>query len=112
VIDICGESIEVYGFGSFFDGQASYRDIDLLLVHNDTSRESCEFAISCKEEIIRLHSGAHITMLSKGEEESISFIDEVRFVLLGEIVRRQMADDVINISSSIRRFVKILGKFT
>jgi len=65
--------IEIYGFGSFFNGSADYGDIDLLLVHEDRSKESCALAISCKRQLQAMLQNLHVTMLSKQAEQSFSF---------------------------------------
>lgn len=65
--------IEVYGFGSFFNGHTDYGDIDLLLVHDDRSKESCVLAIRCKRELQATLQNLHVTMLSKQAERSFSF---------------------------------------
>lgn len=77
--------VEVYGFGSFFTGDTDYGDIDLLLVHDDRSKESCALAISCKRELQAILQNLHVTMLSEQAERSFSFKLTAQTKYLGRI---------------------------
>ncbi|WP_153130805.1 hypothetical protein [Dechloromonas hortensis] len=105
--------IQVYGFGSFFDGSLSYGDIDLLIVHENLSAVSCRSAIMCKSEIINLYPCAHITILSVQEEESISFIAKSKATALGSICLETLDVDIEIIACAINsanaKRVKISG---
>ena len=67
---------KVYGFGSYFKGSEAFNDIDILIVHNSTSRKSCLDAISLKKGLIAKVGKASITMLSKSEEAELNFISK------------------------------------
>lgn len=66
--------VDVYGFGSYFNGGNQFSDIDIAIIHNDRTVESCEMAISCKRIFQHFNSKFHITMLSKEAEESFNFL--------------------------------------
>jgi len=74
----------VYGFGSYFKGAATFRDIDILVVHNSNSYESCLDAISLKRAIITTIDGVDVSMLSQSEEQNFNFIDKSQAFLLYE----------------------------
>ncbi|EHH2451565.1 hypothetical protein MPV89_004454 [Vibrio vulnificus] len=65
---------EVYGFGSFFKGALTFNDVDILIVHNSTSFESCKDAISLKKCLVARIDKLSVTMLSKSEESELDFI--------------------------------------
>ncbi|BFM15614.1 hypothetical protein R50073_17970 [Maricurvus nonylphenolicus] len=68
--------VKVYGFGSYFNGSKTFNDIDILIVHNSTSRKSCLEAISLKKGLMTRVVKASITMLSKSEEAELKFINK------------------------------------
>jgi hypothetical protein len=69
------QSIQLYGFGSFFSsGNSKYKDIDILIVHEAIDPESITFALRFKSIIMRCIPNAHLTVLSKGEEKELKFI--------------------------------------
>lgn len=100
----------IYGFGSAFvahDGNETIaQDVDLLIVHPSTHDASCQFAILCKRRLAACVAGAHITMLSAGEEQHYQFIRTARAVRLGAIRADHIADDLRTICTAI----PILGK--
>ena len=96
--------VEVYGFGSFFSGNADYSDIDLLLVHDDRSKESCALAISCKRELKAILKNLHVTMLSKQAEQSFSFTLTAQAKHLGRIDTFIDSRDIRKIVASIRAY--------
>lgn len=96
--------IEVYGFGSFFKGNTDYGDIDLLLVHEDRSKDSCALAISCKQELQAILQNLHITMLSKQAERSFSFKLTAQAKHLGCIDTLIGNQDIKKIVASIRAY--------
>ena len=96
--------IEVYGFGSFFNGNTDYDDIDLLLVHDDRSKESCALAISCKRQLQAMLQNLHVTMLSKQAERSFSFKITAQANHLGRIDTLIESRDVEKIVASIRAY--------
>lgn len=95
------EGIYVLGFGSFFDGKKNYGDIDILLLHKDLSKPSCINAIRCKNAIIELQPMAHVIVLSKQEERSLSFISKSRAIQIGEIHQPSRGLDIKNIISKL-----------
>ncbi|WP_423124574.1 hypothetical protein [Hydrosulfovibrio ferrireducens] len=97
--------VDVYGFGSFFNGSIEYSDIDLLLVHNDRSKESCALAISCKRELRSMLENLHITMLSKQAELSFSFVETARAQHLGRI-------EVVIDGQSIKKIVASIQAYS
>ncbi len=97
--------VDVYGFGSFFNGTADYSDIDLLLVHDDRSRESCALAISCKRELMVLLESIHVTMLSRQAELSFSFTLTAQAKHLGRIDTSIGSRDIGKIVASIRAYL-------
>lgn len=98
--------IEVYGFGSFFNGNGEYRDIDLLLVHEDRSKDSCMRAIKCKQELQSILKNLHITMLSKKAEEGFSFKSTSLAKLLGYVDIATINLDVVKITGLIDTYSK------
>lgn len=96
--------VEVYGFGSYFNGSTDYGDIDLLLVHNDRSKESCSLAISCKRELQAILQNLHITMLSKQAERSFSFKLTAQVKYLGRIDTLIESRDIKKILALIRAY--------
>ena len=101
----------IYGFGSAFvahDGNETIaQDVDLLIVHPSTHDASCQFAILCKRRLAACVAGAHITMLSAGEEQHYQFYSNGRVrCVLGAIRADHIADDLRTICTA----VPILGK--
>lgn len=66
--------VDVYGFGSYFNGDNQFSDIDIAIIHNNRAIESCALAIFCKRTIQHFSSKFHITMLSKEAENSFNFL--------------------------------------
>lgn len=79
------EVLKLYGFGSFFNIGKSTSDIDFVIIHRNTSRQSCEEAISLKQLILVKVPNADVTMLSDKEESEMNFIEISRAKLLGSI---------------------------
>lgn len=102
--------VTVYGFGSAFvahdETKTIAQDVDLLIVHAGTDAESCQFAIACKRRLAAYIAGAHITMLSDGEEQYCQFIRRTRAVRLGSIRADHIAYDLRTLSDAM----PILGK--
>lgn len=96
--------VEVYGFGSFFNGNIDYSDIDLLLVHDDRSKESCAHAIRCKRELKAILQNLHVTMLSKQAELSFSFTLTTQAKHLGRIDTFIDSRDIRKVAASIRAY--------
>jgi hypothetical protein len=54
------ESVEVYGFGSFFKkDRANAKDIDILLLHSSLRSSSLKFVKQCKSLNFLARSSAH-----------------------------------------------------
>lgn len=87
-------SVKVFGFGSFFLRRADARDIDLLVVHENTSSASCRFALKCRRELARLVHDAHVTLLAESEEIEKGFVQKSQARLLGCIAESNLASDI------------------
>jgi len=72
----------IYGFGSYFHSQRSFNDIDLLIVHEDVSVESCKRALMAKHFLSHNVSHSNITILSRMEEAQLGFLKIANAVLL------------------------------
>ena len=79
------EVLYLYGFGSFFNVGKATSDIDLLIIHKDISKKSCEEAIELKKLILAKVPNADVTMLSDKEESEMNFKEISRAKLLGSI---------------------------
>jgi len=101
------EYVAVYGFGSFFNGISKYRDIDLLILHQSTSYESCQFSIWCKYYFVNKLFSAHITILSRLEEYQFSFIERSRAKILGFVFADTAQMDLDIINQKIIKFTSI-----
>ncbi|WP_019217977.1 hypothetical protein [Legionella tunisiensis] len=77
--------MKIYGFGSYFSGSKSYKDIDILIVHDLSDYQSCTRAIKCKRSILKEIAKSNVTILSKSEELDFDFISRSGAVLLCEI---------------------------
>ncbi len=97
------ESVAVYGFGSFFNGKARPRDIDLLLVHRSTDSESCKFAIDCKAQIKSELPAADVVMLSQAEAESLDFLERAKAIKLDNVSAATMEADVRALANRLLR---------
>lgn len=86
--------VKVYGFGSAFDANRTARDVDLLIVHDDTSISSCALAIQCKHQLKNGIRNAHVTMLSESEEANFQFVETARAFQIGLVLYGHLARDV------------------
>ena len=86
--------VSVFGFGSFFLNRNSSNDIDLLLVHEDTSINSCVFALKCKKRLKQTVKPLHITVLSQKEEQGFNFVATAKAKLLGTIRNGYFEKDI------------------
>lgn len=91
------ESVEVYGFGSYFRGDSSPSDIDVLLVHKSASFNSIKFVITCKSKLAELLINPDITMLTTEEESHIGFIQKSNAKHIGTIFEPTVATDITEI---------------
>lgn len=91
------ETLKIYGFGSFFRGAKEFNDLDFLILHQTTTKHSCQAAIECKRIILKEIKNPHISMLSIKEEESVGFIKKSSACLLGEVNTSNMKTELVNI---------------
>jgi hypothetical protein len=87
------ENVAIYGFGSFFNNNPEFQDIDILILHQSTSYESCQFSIWCKKYLLANVISADVTMLSKSEENQFSFIEKSKARYLGNVYEQSAKDD-------------------
>lgn len=92
---------QVYGFGSYFHGNSSYQDIDILVVHTSTDRVSCLKAISLKKSIIKKIEKAGVSILSKSAELEFDFIKKSKGILLYEFNGDYSESDFKNILDKV-----------
>lgn len=88
------ENVAIYGFGSFFDKKTKFRDIDILILHQSTSYQSCQFSIWCKKYLLANVFSADVTMLSKSEEHQFSFIEKSKARHLGNVFESSAKNDL------------------
>lgn len=100
----------IFGFGSFFNGIEQFRDVDLLVVHENSSTLSCTLASRCKRRLLEEVKGAHVTMLSVDEEQQLDFVRRAKAIEIG-IVSSHTIDSDINYIASCLRKKAFLPKF-
>ena len=74
---------------------------------DSNSYKSCLEAISLKSEMLLRISNAHVTMLSKSEEDKFNFIEKSFAVQLGEysgIEKEIIVSELIKIMQAIRNY--------
>jgi hypothetical protein len=98
--------MKIYGFGSYFSSDKSYRDIDILIIHESGAYESCRQAIELKKNILREIEGAHVSILSKSAEEHFDFIYTSRAVFLGIVDENDFLPHLNKIISKVAAFRK------
>lgn len=91
------ETLKIYGFGSYFRGVKEFNDLDFLILHQTTTKHSCQAAIQCKHLILKKIRNSHISMLSIKEEEAVEFIKKSNAHLLGEVNTIDMETDLVKI---------------
>ena len=99
-------SVTVYGFGSAFRNRTTANDVDLLIVHPNTTPASCQFAITCKQQLTELITCAHITMLSDSEEKHCQFIKTARAICLGTIREHCFDGDLAALVATLPKLPK------
>lgn len=103
------EVINFYLFGSYLHAPSHARDIDLLLVHSEASIYSAFWALELRSQITKHLEYAHITILSRREEQELSFVrrSEAVFVtsvtVLGGLPVDQLICDIAKSLSNLRR---------
>ena len=98
--------IKVYGFGSYFYSRKSYRDIDILIVHESETLESCMKAIKLKGNILSGIKGVHVSILSRSSEVYFDFVSTSRAILLGKIDESDLLSSVKKIHTKLSTFRK------
>ncbi|WP_336026042.1 nucleotidyltransferase domain-containing protein [Acinetobacter pittii] len=91
------EVLRIYGFGSYFKGAKEFNDIDFLIIHETTTKNSCQAALECKYLILNILNEAHISILSIKEEKSVEFIKKSSARLLGEVYAKNMKTELVQI---------------
>lgn len=97
---------QVYGFGSYFHGNSSYQDIDILVVHTSTDRTTCLEAISLKKSIVNQIEKAGVSILSKSAELDFDFIKKSKGILLHEFNGSYRESDLKKIVNKINSHKK------
>lgn len=100
----------IFGFGSFFRGEDGFNDVDLLIVHEDSSASSCELAILCKKKLVQLIDRVHVTMLSEKEEQQLHFIQKSSAVELGQVDELTVETDIERIVAGLRERARATGR--
>jgi len=103
------EVLKIYGFGSFFKGIKTYKDIDLLIIHTKISKHSCQIAIGCKLLILDEMKNIDISMLSAKEEKSLNFINKSNAFLLGTVEENNIDTDLKKV---LEKIVHLQSKLT
>lgn len=88
------EIVAIYGFGSYFNKKTEFQDIDILILHQSTSYESCQFSIRCKKYLLANIPGADIIMLSGLEERQFAFIEKSKARYLGNVYEKSAKNDL------------------
>nr|WP_162623900.1 hypothetical protein [Paracoccus saliphilus] len=100
----------IFGFGSFFKEENAFNDVDLLIVHEDSSAASCRLAILCKKRLVELMDRAHVTMLSEKEEQQLDFIQKSGAVEIGQVVDLTAEAEIERIVVGLRKRVRAIGR--
>lgn len=88
------EQAFLYGFGSFFRKKGIFNDVDLLIIHNNTSYSSCQFALSCKKQLLSIICNADITILSQSGERQLEFLKKSNALYLGNVNESSLFRDI------------------
>ena len=94
--------IKIYGFGSYFSESKSYRDIDILIVHDSSEYQSCIQAIKYKKSILKEIDKSNVSILSKSEELDFDFISKTNAIFLSEVNE----NSIKNIKHIVKAFKK------
>jgi hypothetical protein len=95
------ENVNIFGFGSFFNNNTKFNDIDILLLHQSISYESCQFSLRCKKYLLANLINAHITILSLSEEHQLDFFNKSKAKYLGKIYEESAEYDLNVILNTI-----------
>lgn len=93
--------VDIYGFGSHFTSDGRGKDIDILLIHEDVSEASCDFAISCKDHVTKRFSRAHITVLAIAEAQELGFLERSHAHRLGCLCLGRIEQDFESIEKKL-----------
>ena len=77
--------MKVYGFGSAFSNRKSASDVDILILHANSSIESCRSAIRLKKKLCEMMEELHLTMLSECEARHFRFLETSGAKLIAEV---------------------------
>ena len=99
------EELLIYGFGSFFDGNVKYHDIDILIIHRSTEYKSCRFAIFCKQFLVSKLVNLDITILSEREEQQLSFVAKSNACYIGKVREESAENDLCEILNIFDQWV-------
>lgn len=102
--------VTVYGFGSAFNGTRSPKDVDLLVVHAELDRGSCDFAIRCKRRLEEQLRAAHVTMLSETEEVYFEFVARAGAHRLGNVRGDRFDQDVAALCGALQQYQTPLNR--
>ncbi len=94
-------SVKIFGFGSYFKRTPRYNDIDILLVHENISEQSCFAALKCKSTIIDNLDSVHVSILSESEEKSVDFLKTSEAIFIGTISESAFDRDMLKIFAII-----------
>ncbi len=86
--------VQIYGFGSAFNGSKNPQDFDLLIVHYGEDVDACRFAQACKRGLLSAFGSADITMLSQTEEAFFGFVKTARARLICTIHEDQFSEQI------------------
>ena len=93
----------IYGLGSFFSRMTDFKDIDILILHRNTSYGSCQFSILCKKHFLFNIPAADITILSDSEERQFAFLEKSKAVYLGKVYEKSFENDLNAIYAKVSR---------
>ncbi len=99
-------TVKAYGFGSHFRIDRKARDIDVLLLHENFSNESCQHALACKARFIADIPSVDIIILSESEALENKLIDKSRAVFLGNIHESSRITDIVLVTAKIQTWKK------
>lgn len=95
------EELTIYGFGSYFNSSGNHNDIDLIIVHHTQDIYSCRFASRCKKFLAMNLVKPDITLLSRHEEQQMSFIAKSNACFLGLVRETDEKEDLLEILCKI-----------
>ena len=100
---------KIYGFGSYFAGNVSYNDIDILVVHESGEAASCRHAIACKRYLQNRIPKLDIVMLSQGEADGIGFLRSCDGLYLGRASEEHADVHLLDIAKQVQALDPLLN---